>query len=108
MANHSHEPARACFARLVLHIAIEEAESLKDRRNVLRSIKGRLRHEFNISIVEVETGHGPQSGLLVAAAVSGDRQYLAGQMESLLAALERQFPGRLADQELQIEDLPLG
>jgi uncharacterized protein YlxP (DUF503 family) len=39
---------------LTLDIAVLEAMSLKDKRRVVRSIKDRVRHRYNVSISEVD------------------------------------------------------
>ncbi len=40
------------IAALRLEIRIEHARSLKDRRQVVRSLKEKLQHGFNISVAE--------------------------------------------------------
>ena len=42
------------IAYLTLELRIEGAHSLKDKRQVVRSIKDRLRNSFNISIAEIQ------------------------------------------------------
>ncbi len=42
------------IATLTLELAIEHAQSLKDRRQCVRSLKEKLRHGFNISIAELD------------------------------------------------------
>ncbi len=39
---------------LTLEIYIPEAHSLKDKRQVLRSLKDRLRGKFNVAVAELE------------------------------------------------------
>ena len=39
---------------LTLELHIEQAHSLKDRRQVVRSLKEKLRHGFNISVAELD------------------------------------------------------
>ncbi len=41
-------------ATLTLEIRIEAAQSLKDKRQVLRSLKDRLRASFNVSVAELD------------------------------------------------------
>lgn len=69
-----------------MEIEIEESYSLKDKRNVVRSLKDRLRSKFNVSVAEIG-GHGSWNRAVVAAvAVSKDREYA----EQLLQAVERE------------------
>ena len=42
------------IAFLTLELHIEAAQSLKDKRRVLRSLKDRLRNSFNVSVAELD------------------------------------------------------
>ncbi len=44
------------IARLTLELEIPHAQSLKDRRQAVRSLKDKLRHGFNLSIAELDEG----------------------------------------------------
>ena len=88
-----------CRITLDLH----EAQSLKTKRNILRSIKQRLRQEFNVSIAEVDALDMLTRSVIAAVSVSNDPKYLDGQMQALLNTLERYFPGYIHDHELFIE-----
>jgi uncharacterized protein YlxP (DUF503 family) len=39
---------------LTLHLSIDQADSLKDKRQVLRSLIAHLKQKFNISVAEVD------------------------------------------------------
>ncbi len=52
----------ACVGLLTLELRIQDARSLKDRRQVLRSLKQRLRNRFNVAVAEVD----PQSSWTLA------------------------------------------
>jgi len=39
---------------LTLELHIAEAQSLKDKRQVLRSLKDRLRNQFNVAVAELD------------------------------------------------------
>ena len=45
------------IAFLTLELRIEAAQSLKDKRQVVRSLKDRLRAGFNISIAELDSSN---------------------------------------------------
>lgn len=76
-------------AMLTLEIRIEHARSLKDRRQVVRSLKEQLGHGFNISIAELGEAVTWQSATIGIAAISASRDYLSGQMQTLEAAAAR-------------------
>ena len=76
-------------ASLTLELRIPHARSLKDRRQVVRSVRDQLAHAFNISIAELDQAVTWQSATLGVVAISGSRDYLAGQMQALEAAASR-------------------
>jgi uncharacterized protein YlxP (DUF503 family) len=65
-------------ATLIIELHIEGAHSLKDRRQVVRSIKEKLRHGFNISIAEMDDCAMWNRATLGVAAISNSRDYLDG------------------------------
>src|SRR5712671_8191293 len=78
------------IAYLTLEIRIEGAHSLKDKRQVLRSVKDRLRNSFNISIAEIEVTDLWQRATLGVVSISGSRDYLEGLMRNVEQAAVRQ------------------
>jgi uncharacterized protein YlxP (DUF503 family) len=77
------------LAILTMELAIEHAQSLKDRRQVVRSLKDKLRHSFNISIAELDEAVVWNRATLGVAAISGSTAYLAGQLREVEAAARR-------------------
>ena len=71
------------IASLTLEIRIEQAHSLKDRRQVVRSLKDKLRHGFNISVAELDEAVSWQSAIIGVAAISRSRDYLTGLMQQV-------------------------
>ncbi len=76
-------------AVLTLELSIEHAHSLKDRRQVVRSMKEKLRHGFNISVSELDDAQLWNRATLGIAAISNSRDYLTGQIEQVEAAARR-------------------
>jgi uncharacterized protein YlxP (DUF503 family) len=70
-------------AYLTLELRIEGAHSLKDKRQVLRSVKDRLRNSFNISIAEIEVTDLWQRATLGIVSISHSRDYLEGLMRNV-------------------------
>lgn len=71
------------IAYLTLELRIEGAHSLKDKRQVLRSVKDRLRNSFNISIAEIEVTDLWQRATLGVVSISDSRDYLEGLMRNV-------------------------
>jgi uncharacterized protein YlxP (DUF503 family) len=77
------------IAQLTLELRIDHARSLKDRRQVVRSLKDQLRQGFNISVSELDEAVTWQSATIGVVAISGSRDYLRGQMEEVERAASR-------------------
>lgn len=74
---------------MIIELRIEHAHSLKDRRQVVRSLKEKLAHGFNVSIAELDEAVTWQSATIGVAAISSSRDYLSGQMQQLEQAANR-------------------
>jgi uncharacterized protein YlxP (DUF503 family) len=70
-------------AQLTLEIRIECAQSLKDRRQVVRSLKDQLKQGFNVSVAEMDEAVTWQSATIGVVAISRSRDYLHGLMEEV-------------------------
>jgi uncharacterized protein YlxP (DUF503 family) len=76
-------------AHLTLEIRIEHAQSLKDRRQVVRSLKDQLKQGFNISVAEMNEAVSWKSATIGIVAISGSRDYLHGLIEEVERAARR-------------------
>ncbi len=70
-------------AQLTLEVRIEHAQSLKDRRQVVRSVKDQLKQGFNVSVAEMDDAKSWQSATICVVAVSRSRDYLHGLIEEV-------------------------
>ena len=62
---------------------MEAAQSLKDKRQVLRSVKDRLRSHFNVSVAELDPADLWQRATLGVVSISSSRDYLDGLMHNV-------------------------
>jgi hypothetical protein len=77
------------IAQLTLEIRIEHAQSLKDRRQVVRSLKDQLKQDFNVSVAELDEAVTWQSATIGVVAISRSRDYLHGLIEEVERAASR-------------------
>lgn len=70
-------------AHLTIELRIEHAQSLKDKRQVVRSMKDRLRAKFNVSVAEMEATDLWQRATVAVVSVSGSRDYVEGLMQNV-------------------------
>jgi uncharacterized protein YlxP (DUF503 family) len=71
------------IAYLTLELRIEAAHSLKDKRQVVRSIKDGLRAHFNVAVAEIEPSDLWQRATLGVVSISPSRSYLEGLMRNV-------------------------
>ena len=71
------------IAILTLELRMETAHSLKDKRQVLRSLKDRLRAKFNVAVAELEPADLWQRATLGVVSVSASKDYLTGLMQNV-------------------------
>jgi uncharacterized protein len=67
-----------------VELFIAGSQSLKDKRQVLLSLKDRLQQKFNLSIAEVEGQDLWQKAVLALACVANDGRYVNQVLEQAL------------------------
>lgn len=68
---------------LTLEIYIPGITSLKEKRGVVKPLVARIRHEFNVSVAEVEDQDQLGHTVLAVAAVSVSANYVHGLLEKI-------------------------
>lgn len=92
---------------LTLEIQISDAQSLKDKRQVLRSLKDRLRANFNVAVAELAYQDLWQRSRVGVVSLSGDSRHLEESFAAILAESERILGRDLVSQEIEyFEDAP--
>jgi uncharacterized protein YlxP (DUF503 family) len=85
---------------LTLEIHIPDARSLKDKRQVLRSLKDRLRAHFNVAVAELEHEDLWQRSKVGVVSISNDGKHLEESFAAIIAEAERVLGRDLVSQEL--------
>ena len=87
--------------RLTLHLP--EASSLKEKRQVARSLSDRIRNRFNVAVAEVEDADMRQRLTLGVCCVSNDRGHADAMLSSLISFIEEsRFDVELLDIQTEI------
>jgi uncharacterized protein YlxP (DUF503 family) len=87
---------------LKARLVIREARTLKDKRQVVSSIKDKLRNAFNISIAEVDEQDNRQLAVLGIAMVSNETQHLRKALSQVVEALRSHPVAELVDHEIEV------
>ena len=74
----------ASIGVLTLELRLPHAHSLKDKRHVVKSLKDRLRHKFNVAVAEIDYQDLWQRAAVAAVTVSSDH----GHAEQVLNSVE--------------------
>jgi hypothetical protein len=87
---------------LRVRLLVREARSLKDKRQVLRSIKDRLRNEFNVSVAEVEAQDNRQLIVLGFAMAGNEARQVRTTLEQIVAALRSHPVAELLGHDIEV------
>jgi len=71
------------IAFLTLELRVQGAHSLKDKRQVLRSLKDKLRNKFNVAVAELDATDLWQRATIGVVSISGSQDYLQGLMQNV-------------------------
>jgi uncharacterized protein YlxP (DUF503 family) len=70
---------------LTLELHIQHAQSLKDKRQVLRSLKDRLRAKFNVAVAELEHEDTWQRSVVGVVTLSNEEHQVHESLQHVLA-----------------------
>jgi uncharacterized protein YlxP (DUF503 family) len=87
---------------LRVRLLIREARTLKDKRQVVKSIKDRLQNRFNVSVAEVEAQENPRLAVLGFAMVSNETTPIRQTFDQIVAALRGHPVAELIDHEAEV------
>jgi len=76
-----------------IEIHIPAAQSLKQKRTVIKSLRDRTTQKFNISMAEVAFHDKWQRAMLAIAIVSADRNHIENQFAQVLNFIEAEIVG---------------
>jgi uncharacterized protein YlxP (DUF503 family) len=74
---------------LTLELHIPQAQSLKDKRQILRSLKDKLRGHFNVAVSELEYHETWQRSVIGIVTLSNEQQHVEESLQKVLAEADR-------------------
>jgi uncharacterized protein len=83
LANDVRPTTTTMVVLLTLELRIEHAQSLKDKRQVVRSLKDKLRAHFNVATAELDSSNLWNRATIGVVSVSDSRDYLDGLMKNV-------------------------
>jgi uncharacterized protein YlxP (DUF503 family) len=86
-----------------LEFYLPESHSLKTKRQVINSLKGKLKNRFNISIAEIDHLDVWQRAALGVAIISNDRRHVDSELSKVLNFIDNsQYASYLMDYSLEL------
>lgn len=87
---------------LTLELHIQDAQSLKDKRQILRSLKDRLRAKFNVAVAELEHHDTWQRSVVGIVTLSNEEQHVEESLQHVLAEADAQLGPVLLSHAVEI------
>ena len=87
---------------LTLDIYIPDSHSLKDKRQVLRSLKDRLRGRYNIAVAELDYHDNWQRAQVGIVSISNNAAHLEQSLRTVLNEAEEILGRDLASHDLEM------
>ena len=87
---------------LRVRLLLREARTLKDKRQVVQSIKEKVRQAFNVSVAEIEALDNPRSVVLGMAMVCNEAHPIKQTLGEVVNALKAHPIAEFVDYELEV------
>ncbi|MDK2835661.1 MAG: uncharacterized protein PWP21_438 [Thermosediminibacterales bacterium] len=84
-------------------LMLYESNTLKEKRQVIKSIINRIKSRFNVSIAEVDFLDSWKRAQLGIACVSNDKAHANSVITSVINFLEKDFRFEITDIQVRIE-----
>ncbi|MGB8472854.1 MAG: DUF503 domain-containing protein [Candidatus Acidiferrum sp.] len=87
---------------LTLELHIPDAQSLKDKRQVLRSLKDKLRRQFNVAVAELDHQDAWQRSVIGVVTLSNEEKHVKEVLQKVLDEADRILGSILINQAIDI------
>jgi len=89
------------IAFLQVELFVPQAQSLKDKRHFIKSIKDKTRANFNVSVAELGELDKWQTASLGFVAVGNDNRYIDAMMQNILTLIESYAEIQITDHRIE-------
>ena len=87
---------------LRIELFLYGCESLKEKRLIIKSLKDRLRNQFNVSVAETDHLDKWQRAELGIAAVSNKQKHAEEMIQKIFAWIEKEDRGEIIDHLIEV------
>ena len=89
------------IAVLTFCLHLPSAQSLKDKRMVLKSLKDKIRAQFNVSVCEMDGQDKWQVATFDVAMIGNDRRHMDACLNNILSLVESYRAVELTEQRIE-------
>jgi uncharacterized protein YlxP (DUF503 family) len=86
----------------LLYLTISDSQSLKEKRQVLKSLKDQIRNRFNVSIAEVAAQNHRRQAQLGVACVGNDAQKANSVLSQVVNFVQQFRLAEMVNYEIEI------
>jgi len=90
---------------LKVSMILPENASLKGKRKVVKSLLGRLKSRFNVSVAEVADNDLWQRAAVGLAVVGNDRRFVNSALDKVLDYIEQETEADIIDSKMEIQSV---
>ena len=87
---------------LTLELHIPDAQSLKDKRQVIRSLKDKLRRQFNVAVAELDHHDLWQRSVVGVVTLSNEERHVQESLQQVLDEADSILGSFLIGQKFEI------
>ncbi|HXO15313.1 MAG TPA: DUF503 domain-containing protein [Steroidobacteraceae bacterium] len=87
---------------LTITLQVPDSASLKDKRQVVRSLTARIRQRFNVAVAEVEDQNLWQSAVIGIACVSADGRHADEMCQKVLRFVDERGDALILDSRFEL------
>lgn len=88
---------------LQVELLLHATFSLKEKRFILRSVKQRIKNDFNVSIAEVDYQDKWQRAVLGIACVGNEKRFINETLTKVMNRIDRDDRIEIIDQLMEID-----
>ena len=85
-----------------VYLSIPESQSLKDKRQVIKSLIDRIKNRFNVAVAEVDALDTQQRSVIGLVSISNSPQHLNQMLSRTIEFIENMHLAVLLDYEMDL------
>jgi uncharacterized protein len=94
--------SRPTFGSMTIELRLAENHSLKGKRMVVKSLKDRLRHRFNVAVAELPPLDDWRTAVLGMVTVSGERSIVENTLNKALEFVDETHLAEITDSQIEL------